>query len=252
MYTNERLQEIMDIVRRQGFSTVKYLSKTLHISASSIRRDLTVLEQRGLVLRNYGGVEHCEFVGKNISFAMRTHEKIAEKKRIISEAVKFVKDGYVIFTDASSTCFLLLKELMPFRNITIITNSIDGLSLVYKYNIKIISTGGTVSNENRSALVGGSTEKFFMSTYADIAFFSTQAIDEKGCIYDCSIDEVSAREKMLANSKQRIYLAEGGKVNRKSSFLQCSLSDVDVVISDADLKEKYRERFPNTRFINAQ
>lgn len=251
MYTNERLQEIMNIVRKQGFSTVKYLSNALHISPSSIRRDLTFLEQRGLVSRSYGGVELCEFVSKNISFSLRTQEKLNEKKRITAEAAKLVKDGYVVFTDASSTCFLLLKELLSARDITVITNSVDGLALVSDYNIKVISTGGIISSENRSALVGSWTEKFFMNSYADIAFFSTQAIDENGSIYDCSLAEIAAREQMLAHSKQKVYLAEGSKICQKSSFIQCTLSDVDTVISDIDLSDIYKKNFSDTDFITA-
>ena len=140
---------------------------------------------------------------------------------------------------------------MAVRDVTVIKNSIDGLALASKYNIKVISTGGIISSENRAALVGSWAEKFFMNSYADIAFFSTQAIDEDGRIYDCSLAEISAREQMLAHSKKKVFLTDGSKIRRKSSFLQCSLSEVDTVISDIDLSAIYKKNFPDTDFILA-
>lgn len=57
MYKCEREQEILLVLKECHYVTVEFLAQKLHISASSIRRDLKQMENHGLVKRSYGGVE---------------------------------------------------------------------------------------------------------------------------------------------------------------------------------------------------
>ena len=58
MLKNEREREIINILKTEdGFITVKELCEKLYASESSIRRDLTILENRGIIARTYGGAE---------------------------------------------------------------------------------------------------------------------------------------------------------------------------------------------------
>ena len=52
MYKNEREQEIINLLNNYSYATVDFLAKKLCISASSIRRDLSAMEQRGIVKRS--------------------------------------------------------------------------------------------------------------------------------------------------------------------------------------------------------
>ena len=88
MYMNERLHEIMKELNETNYATVEYLAQKLHISSSSVRRDLAALEERGLVIRSYGGVELADSVGKNIPFTLRKLAYLSEKKRIAAAAAK--------------------------------------------------------------------------------------------------------------------------------------------------------------------
>ena len=68
MYKCEREDEIMALLADTEYATVEYLVKKINISASSIRRDLKNLEERGLVVRSYGGVKLAESTGKHVPF----------------------------------------------------------------------------------------------------------------------------------------------------------------------------------------
>ena len=99
MFKCEREKEILDILKQTEYATVEYLSKKMCISPSSIRRDLSSMEAQGLVLRSYGGVQITDSVNSIVSFSMRSHKNIREKKRIAQTAATLVKEGDVIFAD---------------------------------------------------------------------------------------------------------------------------------------------------------
>ena len=81
MYRNEREHEIIKILSTEKYVTVKQLSTLLYTSESSIRRDLTSLENQGMVARSYGGVELVKNTSQILPFSTRAHHNIAAKKR---------------------------------------------------------------------------------------------------------------------------------------------------------------------------
>ena len=251
MYTNERLHEIMNVLNETNYATVEFLAEKMHISSSSVRRDLAALEKRGLVIRSYGGVELADSVNRNIPFTMRKHAYISQKKRIAAVAAKLVKEGDVVFADGSSTCFFLFEELTKIKGITVITNSIDGLFFLSSYQTKTLSSGGVISSENRSVLVGHAAEETFRSMHADIAFISAQGVDEEGNIFDSYLSEIPIRNIILKNSKHRVFMCDQSKVCRLSAYHQCSFDDIDTAVSEANLAELYSDRYKNTQFIQA-
>ena len=249
MYMNERLHEIMKELNETNYATVEYLAQKLHISSSSVRRDLAALEERGLVIRSYGGVELADSVSKNIPFTLRKLAYLSEKKRIAAAAAKMVKEGDVVFADGSSTCFVLFEELAKIKGITVVTNSIDGLFFLSSYQTKTISSGGVTSGENRSVLVGHAAESTFSAMHADIAFISAQGVDGNGNVFDGYLSEIPIRNIMLKNSKHRVFLADKSKIGRLSAYRQCDFNDVDTVVSEVDLLDIYGERYKNTEFV---
>ena len=69
MIKSEREQEILNIMKSSGgVATVKKLCELLYASESSIRRDLTRMEQGGIIKRSYGGAEIVRNYSGAISF----------------------------------------------------------------------------------------------------------------------------------------------------------------------------------------
>ena len=89
MYQQERMDEIMKILKKNHYVTVDYLVKEIRYSPASIRRDLTLLEKQGLVVRSYGGVTLGD---ANISpFRFRQHSMKLAKNAIAKKAAALVK-----------------------------------------------------------------------------------------------------------------------------------------------------------------
>ena len=240
MYHKEREQEILDILKSSnGFVSTKQLCEGLFASESSIRRDLKSLEARGLVKRSYGGASLANNFSNIVTFNKRTKQNADAKQKIAKKAASFIKDGQIIFLDQSSTAFYLANELIDRSNLTVVTNNIEITMLLANSKIRLISSGGFLSDENRNCLIGGDAQRTFQNIYADMAFFSVKAVSEDGAVTDCASEEVVVRNAMLNNAAKKVLLCDSSKFGGKAPFKQCNLEDVDILISENDRAQHF-------------
>lgn len=232
---NNYEEAIMEILSEKQFSTIENIAGELYVSPSTVRRKLNALQAKGLVVRTHGGVRIKDGGTLAPSFTFRIHQSIPEKKRIALAAIKLIKDGDIIFLDGSTSSFFIAEYLAEFKDIRVITNGIDTLSLLSRNGVTAYSTGGYVQEQNRSALVGKYAEIMINSFHASIAFFSAQSVADDGEIYDCFEEENFIRMAMLKNSDKRVFLGDDTKFGRRSPYRLCSIKDVDYIISNTPL-----------------
>lgn len=228
-------KKILEILEAQQYASVDELSEALFISSSTVRRALETLQTKGLVTRTHGGVKLNSDNNFSPSFTFRIHQNSFEKKKIALSAIKLIKDGDIIFLDGSTSAFYIAEYLKEFKNIRVLTNGIDTLSLLAKNNITAYSTGGQVSPENPAVLVGRYAEDTLCNFHADIAFFSAQSMDNNGEIYDCYEDEIFIRRAIIKNAKRKVFLCDATKIGKTSPYRLCSWKDVDYIASNQPL-----------------
>lgn len=240
MYQNEREVEILKILSHQDYVTVRQLSQWLYASESSIRRDLTALEKRGIVKRSYGGVELVKNSFQVAPFSTRAHYNIPAKKLIAKKAVQLVHDGDIVFLDQSSSAFFVAAELLRKSGVTVVTNNIEIINLLSQSEMEVVSCGGHLSRTNRNCLVGDDAHHIFQEIRANILFFSSKALSPEGVIYDCYREEVCVRNTMLENTEQKAFLCASEKYGHYAGYRQCSLEDVDLLITEREDPEFFR------------
>ncbi len=241
MLNKEREQQIINILKSaDGFVTVKALCEALFASESSIRRDLKVLEKRGFVKRSHGGATAVTNFSNIVTFNQRTRENVYAKKEIAQKASALIKEGDVIFLDQSSTSFYLANEIINRSSLTVVTNNIEIMMLLSGSRVKVVSSGGFISGENRNCLVGSDSEETFRNIFADIAFFSVKALSFEGVVTDCSREEISVRNIMLKNAKKSVLLCDSTKFGDCATYKQCDLCDLNYLISDGDKAQQFK------------
>ncbi len=246
MLKSEREREIISFLKENdGFATVKELCEKLYASESSIRRDLTALEGRRVIRRTHGGAELVSNVSGAIAFNQRAHHNVNAKKAIAKKAAALIKDGDVIFLDQSSSAFYLANEIFLNNSLTVVTNNIEIISLLSASAIKTISSGGMLSPDNRSCLVGRDAHYIFENIHADLAFFSTKSLSSDGIISDCVREEVLVRDSMLKNCAKKVFLCDSEKFGTQSAYKQCALGDVDYLISENNYTLNFSAVAPN-------
>ena len=228
MLKNRREQEILHLMKAGGFVSVKELCAKLYASESAIRRDLTALEKKGLLRKVYGGAEPISNFRHIPPFPERSHQNADAKRTIAEKAKNLIHDGNILFLDQSSTSYYLAEKIAGNATLTVVTNNIEIIGLLSETSLTVISSGGTLSRDNRNCLLGADARGTFERMYADIAFFSTKSLSFDGIVSDCSREEVTVREAMLQNCAKRVFLCDSEKLGRRSPYTQTSLSKVDV------------------------
>ncbi len=243
MHKKDRLDDILAILKKQGYVTVKYLTERLHYSTATINRDLNFLQNQRMVKRSYGGVELTG--NTDASMVFRYHKMRTVKSQLAKKAAEFIKNGDVIFIDGTTTTQHIAPYITDRKDLTVITNNVALVPYLSKYGITVVCLGGQVQ-EVPYILSGVETIENAARYRADKVFFSAGALLLDGGI---SSGYALLLQTMLRNSKHRYLLMDHKKIVSTSRVAHLNLSQVDTVISDYDFDDTIREAFPETEFI---
>lgn len=233
MYNLERQTEILHYLEQHGSASVEKLSALLYVSAPTVRRDLSALEQAGKVRRTHGGVLLRQAAEREIPLLYRESQNHLSKQRIAQKAAKLVHDGDVLFLDASSTVAHLVPYLRDFHDLIVVTNSPKTSLELGEANIKNYCTGGLLLAHS-IAYVGTAVEDFIQNINANVFFFSSRGYEEGGTITDSSMEEAAAKRAMLRNAKQVFYLCDLSKRGQQYMYNICPVSAVDGILTEED------------------
>lgn len=247
MYKQERLDQIIEILKKVHYTTVDYLVEQIHYSPATIRRDLIHLENQGLIKRSHGGAEINQ--ENDTPFIFRQHSMKSAKSKMAKMAASLVNDGDVVYLDGSSTVQYIGHFLTDKKDLCIVTNNIMLASYFADNGIEVYCAGGKIT-ELPGTASGMLTAHAFSSFKADIMFFSTDGIDDDGIITIKPEGYWLHNNAMLDNSKKHVYLCGSDKIGKHSKLVQCDLSRIDYFISDAEIDNKLKEKYKDTKFIN--
>ena len=228
MELDSRKKEILDMLYKKGKLTVAELSKTLYVSEMTIRRDLDEMEKRGY-LRRYRGGAVLRMNSREMPIAERIFFDEEEKKLLCQRCVPYLSDNITVYLDSSSTCLYLIPHLQKYKNIQIVTNSVQAVLNASAFHIPCLLIGGEYYEQDM-CLVGSIAEQYARDLNVDVAFFTTAAYSDDGVISDFDIDQTMMRKIILKNAKQSIFLFESSKTGQKMTYTLCRREDATAVI----------------------
>ncbi len=231
MHTNTREQAIIDLIDKTGFMSVNELSKALYTSPSSIRRDLTRLEQKALIKRTHGGAVLTKDTKALSPFYRRKSINIEQKKLAADKAAYLIHDSMSVMIDGSTTALQILPHLKKHSGIRIFTNNIYTFQTAIEMGLEAFCLGGGASADNET-LTGSMTEDAVSRLYTDILFFSSKCINESGDITDPVDSENRLRKLMFSHTKTKVFLYDSSKLGTTALYRLCNLSEVDYSFSD--------------------
>ena len=223
-----RKKDILDILYASGRISVSKLAETLFVSEMTIRRDLSEMEKDGVIKRYRGGAV-LNPVSSKMPITQRFFVDENEKIVLSKKAIGFLSDDLTVFIDSSSTCQYIIPYINRFKNITIVTNSVNALLMASKSKIACVLIGGKYY-ERDMCFVGSIAEQYANEFNVDIAFFSSLGLSEDGIISDTDIEQTMIRKIIMSHSKKNVFLFEKNKLNKIFTYTVCHKSDVDEVI----------------------
>ena len=241
-----RQDQILDILKTEGYVTVRYLTDALQYSTATINRDLNAMQLLGLVKRSYGGVE----LAKERAFpplSQRQFYQKKEKRRIAQKAAEQIQNGDTVFLEGTTTVQYMLPFLLQKKEITVITNSLRLALDLGNSPFDVICLGGKIS-ERPHVLFGDETVENTMRYRFDKMFFSTDCITVDGSIHS---DTHLFHTVLLKNSREVWFLTDKTKLTDRLGTVLCDFSRLTGVVSDFEFPEETKEKYPTVRFLSA-
>jgi DeoR/GlpR family transcriptional regulator of sugar metabolism len=238
-----RRRQLLALTRELGQVSVTSAADRLGVSVETLRRDLAVLENRGLVRREYGSAYPVESVGFETNLEHRAGEWLAEKQRIAAEAVEHLDEAESVFIDEGYLPTLVAQHLPVNRALTVVTASMPVATLLAsRSEYSVILLGGRVRGRTM-ATVGHWVSRMLAEFVIDLAFVGSNGISPTAGL--TTPDPVVAEVKSVAirASRRRIFVGAHNKF-RMSSFCRfAELKDFELLITDNGLSAAEALRF---------
>lgn len=244
MHQTERIKTITEILRQNGFVTVKYLTEELHYSTATINRDLNAMQNMNIVKRSYGGAELIKNKGTPLVFR---YQKMRPQKNLIGKkAAELINDGDTVFIDGATTSQYIGKHIASKKNLRVITNNLSLASFLSEHGIEVICLGGRIVEPPAIAHGFETIENARRYNY-DKAFFSVGSFSDSGVFGGSEMYGMLMRV-VMENSKESFLVADHKKLNQPSPFNVGTFSLLSGVISDYEFPEDTKRRFSDTIF----
>lgn len=234
----DRREEIIDYLKKQKSASIEDLSKTLFISPSTIRRDLTILQKEGFVRRTRGGAILIEKTLVELPFTLRNSDNHDKKSYISDLAMAYIKDDDTIFLDSGTTVMYMAKKLKTFHNLKVITNNpLTAQYLSENTDIDTFCVGGHLFQKS-SSIQGPAACKFISQFHADIAFLSCRGLSSDFGPSDFTEEAAEIKYHFSKHATKTILLIDSSKFQKTYVHSSLELSMIDAVVSDALMPEE--------------
>lgn len=245
MFIEERHQKILDILGTEGSITCGKIQELFGVSYDSAKRDLRILEEKGLLKRTHGGALPIRQIatGKPALATCRDIVKVKENyKAIALKAVSMIEDNDVIFISAASVGYFMAQNLPNKLKLRVVTNSIVlAEELRTRDNISVIMLGGEMDNK------GNCYDAIAIETIKRLRFdkcFITSA-----CIsaeFGLSIQRTGAIgfwNALIDSSKKTIGLYPTEKIGFESIVSICPANRLTILVTDWDALEEDLQKY---------
>lgn len=225
-----RQARIIELLENHMICTPRELSEELDCSEMTIRRDLTALEQMGLIHRKHG----CAFLAKAEKpnyFHEQIDEHLYEKEAIARAALRFVHPYNVICIDSGTTAHTLSRFLPDNIPLSVITpNLMTAVELSSKENIQTYVVGGLLFHRTKSIMTDSA--ELLAQHPADVAFISARAFRIPGGAFEHTYPLVETKKALVSVARKTVLLIDHTKCEHTSLCNSIPLNQIHAIVTD--------------------
>jgi len=216
-----------------GAVSVEALSRKLDASVATIRRDLTAMEEEGLIRRTHGGAVIHAPRGADQAFALREQADSEAKRAIAQRALQLVEpDQTVLMNDGSTMLALALEMVASTMPLTVVTPGVNvATRLAERSSIASYLLGGRVRHLTL-ATSGSFAEAMLASFNADIAFIAAEGLSTRHGLSFSYESEAELARLMAAHAERTVVLATARKLQQNDRITALPLSAIHTLVTD--------------------
>ena len=237
MLARQRQTLILTRVREDGGVRVADLARDLGVSDMTVRRDLEILHNRGLLEKVHGGA--TSLPGSALfepGFAAKSTLQEPEKEAIATAALGLVLPGTAIGISAGTTTYALARRLVDMPGLTVVTNSVPVADVLYRAgrpDQTIILTGGVRTPSD--ALVGPFAVAALRTMHLDQVFMGVHGMDPKSGYSTPNVLEADTDRALVASGRRLVVVADSSKWGTIGISSFARLDEADTLVTDAGL-----------------
>jgi DeoR family transcriptional regulator, glycerol-3-phosphate regulon repressor len=233
MTPNPRQSLLLDEVRSRSSMSVEALAEKLDVTLQTVRRDVKLLSDAGLLARFHGGVRVPSSTTENIEYLQRQLLNEAAKQRIARAVAAQVPAGSSLLINIGTTTEAIARALLRHRGLRVITNNLNVAAILSgNPDCEVIVAGGIVRSRDRG-IVGEVTVDFIQQFRVDIGLIGISGIEPDGTLRDFDYREVKVARAILEHSREVWVAADHSKFNRPAMVELARFDQVDMLFTDA-------------------
>ena len=239
MFMEERHQKISDIIQTNGKITISEIVDKYGISEESARRDLRMLEGKGICQRTHGGAIVPRQVGvrppANRDFEnMTVYDNYREISRV---AVNMIKENDTVYLTSGSFGHIMISLLPREFHFTVAVNSVDAAKELRDFeNIDVYIAGGKMRQSG--SLVDSLANEFVSRLHFDVCFITGSGLTADFGLSNGTDETAAFQRTVIGNSRKRCLLMPGTKIGVNSFIKVCDVDSFDTIITDWDCTEE--------------
>jgi DeoR/GlpR family transcriptional regulator of sugar metabolism len=229
----KRHLELVELIRARGQMTVNEVATHFAVSGDTVRRDLDLLANQGLLKRTHGGaVAMDNLVHQDSTFTQRMSTRIPAKRRIARAASRLIGDGETLLINGGSTTKIFAAELVNRRKLTVVTNNL-GIPATLPVDCfrNVYLLGGEYKGDAQ-VTVGPVGFVSAGSISVDSAVIGVGGIAVKEGLTTTVLEECSMILAMINAARRTIVLADASKFGHSSFAHIAPLGRIQIFVTD--------------------
>lgn len=238
-----RLRRILNLVEEQGSISVQELTKRLKISESTVRRDLTTLDGKGLLIKVHGGAVSLEnsYTTKDADVTYRLSLNKDEKLFIAKYAASLIKADDFVYIDAGTTTGLMLDYINT-KSTIFVTNALSHGKKLSSLGFTVYLLGGEIK-ASTEAIIGYEAVLSISKYNFTKGFFGSNGISLEKGFTTPEPKEAAVKEQALKRCRESYILCDQSKFNKVSPITFGALESSTIITTK--LKDKAFSSYDN-------
>lgn len=243
MQAEERQRRILARARANGRVDVGDVASELDVAPETVRRDLKLLDQHGLVRRTHGGAVPVETAGYETGIAYRATAHLPEKHRIARAAADRLGDAETVFVDEGFTPQLVAEALPTDRPLTVVTASLPAAAaLSGTPSVTVLLLGGRLRGHTL-ATVDHWVLRMLGEMVIDLAYLGANGISREHGLTTPDPAVGAVKAKAVAVSRRRVFVGVHTKFGVSSFSRFADIADFEAIVTDTGLSTADGQRY---------
>ncbi|AIM15309.1 MULTISPECIES: DeoR/GlpR family DNA-binding transcription regulator [Neobacillus] len=242
MLTPERHQIILQLLKEKGIVKIQEIMELTNSSESTIRRDLSQLEEQKFLKRIHGGASRLQGKLQELSMIEKSSKNLQEKRMIAKYAASLVEEGDCIYLDAGSTVFEMIQYL-PLKDLVVVTNGFMHLPGLISKGITTYILGGLAKSKT-NAIIGRSALESLDLYRFDKCFMGVNGIHPQFGYTTPDQEEAMVKQKAISLSREAFVLADNTKFSEISFAKIADIHEATIITNELpdELENQYLNR----------